>query len=80
MSQTNVYHISFQVVKANPASSSTPWQYRKELRKALVVAANQAAAVTALTNDISLGTGESVDVVGVFQESVGTEGVGFALS
>jgi hypothetical protein len=81
MATVNVYEVRFQVVKVAPQGSSNAYQYRRELRKALVVAASihPKDLLTVLNADITMLSGESVEVLGVSQVSGGTEGASTVL-
>jgi hypothetical protein len=69
MATSNLYEVRFQVVKVAPPGSSNAWQYRKEMRKALVQAASIQELPSVLTADVDLQPGESVDILGAQQVS-----------
>ena len=77
MATANVYEVRFQVVKAATAVSGPAWQYRLEPRKAIIQAASTHAKdlLAVLNADITLRTGEVIDILGVTQLYIGTEGI-----
>jgi hypothetical protein len=69
MATANLYEVRFQVVKAAPPGSSNAWQYRKEMRKALVQAVSVQELPSVLTADVDLQPGESIEILGALQVS-----------
>jgi hypothetical protein len=69
MATANLYEVRFQVVRVAPPGSSSAWQYRKEVRKALVQAASIQELPSVLTTDVDLQPGESIDILGAQQVS-----------
>ena len=74
MSTTNIYKVSFSIVKANtPPFAGKAHAYRREVRLALVGAATDQGVQAVLNADIPVSGGESIEILSSQQISQGTE-------
>ena len=87
MATAQLFKVTFEVVKlaaALPAGGigNNAYVYRRGTRSAFVQAASihPKDLLTVLNNDISVGAGESIEILSVQQESAGSEGVGSVLT
>jgi hypothetical protein len=73
---SNCYQVDFQVVKKSSVSGAGPaYVYRRPQRTALVSAASESGVQTALNSDVSVLSGETVEILHLHTVTVGTEGV-----
>jgi hypothetical protein len=82
MGSAQLFQVTFQVVKLGAGENSSAYKYRRESRTAIVQAASihPKDLLTVLNNDITLGAGESIEILAANQYSRGTEGIGTILS
>jgi hypothetical protein len=82
MSTIQIYEVRFQVVRANPAGSQTPYMYRNPVRRAFISAASSHPKdlLATLNNDVSLNAGESIEILSFTESTSGTEGAGVCLT
>ncbi len=76
MATTLVFEVEFQVSKPAGAGPGKADTYRKEARKALVQAASAHPKdiLVPLSNNVTLGSGEVINILAVKQATLGTEG------
>jgi hypothetical protein len=76
MSTSLLFVVEFQVVKKNASTAQKPFLYRRDIRKAQIIAASVHPndLLTTLNADITLASGESIDILSVRQINNGTEG------
>jgi hypothetical protein len=73
---SNCYQVDFQVVKKSAASGAGPaYAYRRTQRTALVSAASDQGVQAVLNTDVSLLSGETIEILHTHTVTVGTEGV-----
>jgi hypothetical protein len=69
MGNNVLFEVRFEVVKVAPPGSSSAYQYRRGMRKALVQAARVQDLPSVLNADITLQPGESIDILGALEVS-----------
>lgn len=70
-----VFDVEFQVVKAKSGKfEGRATSYRLDARKAQVYAANAAGCQAVLNANITLGSGETVEILHIKNNSLGGEG------
>lgn len=76
MSTVLIFEVEFQVRKVSASAPGKTDTYRKDTRKVLVQAGSQHPKdiLVPLTNNVTLATGESIDILSVKQATLGTEG------
>ena len=71
MATTQLWQANFRIINLSNAAPGNKATYFLPDRQAVVVAASQAAARTALAADITLGSGESLEVIDMHQVVIG---------
>jgi hypothetical protein len=77
VSQFSIYEVDFQIVKANAGGAGPTFAYRRPARRAVISAASAHPKdiLATLSGDVSVGSGETIEVLSVRSAVVpGTEG------
>ena len=82
MATQNVYDVRFRIVKLNSAAGAQPYAYVRPDRRGLVQAASMHPKdlLTTLNADVTLGTGESIEILWAGEIAGGTEGATSVMS
>jgi hypothetical protein len=76
MATTKIYRTEFCITKLNavPSRGGAPaYQYRRDVRTALVSAASDAGVLSVLNSDVSVSGGEVIEILSSKQIAEGTE-------
>lgn len=78
MSSTNVYRVDFEIVKASAGGVGKAYAYRRGVRTALVAAVSSHPhdLLAVLNNDVTVNSGETIEILSANQVAVGSEGAG----
>lgn len=72
MAVTNIYDVKYEIVKVNQAGGAgLKYVYRKGIQTARVAAASPTAVMAAVSGDVTLGSGESLEILDIHQDPVG---------
>jgi len=65
MATTNIFDAEYEIVKLNPAGTNRVYAYRRGVQRSLVAAANLAGVPAILAADVTLQSGETIEVLSV---------------